>query len=94
MKGSSLLCHLSRSITETACVKGVTSICQRTFFDGWTFLHRRVQTIACQALMILFPLGTSGWMAYICYLFVNPEPGLPFTDTQLNAFATPPLLQE
>ena len=56
--------------------------------------RRRVQLILCQAIMVLIPLGTSGWMAFIFYAMATRTDNPAFSDDELDLFPTPPLLEQ
>lgn len=55
---------------------------------------RRIRIIMCQGIMVLFPLGTAGWMAFILYAMVTRADVPTFTDDELSLFPTPPLLEQ
>jgi hypothetical protein len=50
--------------------------------------------IVCQGIMVLIPLGTSGWMAFIFYAMATRTDNPPFSDDELDLFPTPPLLEQ
>uniref|UniRef100_A0A6T8PQR6 Uncharacterized protein n=1 Tax=Hemiselmis andersenii TaxID=464988 RepID=A0A6T8PQR6_HEMAN len=54
---------------------------------------RRVRNITCQVFMVLIPLGTAGWMSFICFaMLTRPDPEV-FTVEELAEFETPRLMQ-
>mmetsp|Transcript_3108 Transcript_3108/g.6150 ORF Transcript_3108/g.6150 Transcript_3108/m.6150 type:complete len:145 (+) Transcript_3108:96-530(+) len=55
---------------------------------------RRVRNIICQVFMVIIPLGTAGWMSFICYAMFAREAPEVFSEDQLSLFETPRLMRE
>ena len=55
-------------------------------------VRRRARNITCQFVMIIFPIGLSGWMSYILFAMLTRTELVPFSQEELDSYATPPLL--
>mmetsp|Transcript_34021 Transcript_34021/g.86059 ORF Transcript_34021/g.86059 Transcript_34021/m.86059 type:complete len:146 (-) Transcript_34021:39-476(-) len=54
---------------------------------------RRIRNIACQVFMVIIPLGTAGWMSFICYAMLTRPDEETFTLEELAEIETPRLMQ-